>query len=65
MKNPPLSKPYFGLFWPADLIKTLFTYFNYKIKPKPSLDGTMSPNAILFSEHRYCTVILYDVFYLQ
>ena len=57
MKNPPHSKPYFGLFWPLKLIKTLFTYFNHKIKPKPSIDGTLSPNTIFFSEGLYCTVI--------
>ena len=57
MKNPPLSKPYFGLFWLAKLTKTLFTYFSHKIKPKSSLDGTLSPNTISFSEGLFCTVI--------
>ena len=57
MKNSPLSKPYFRLFWPAKLIKTLFDYFNHKIKPKPSLDGTLSPNTISISEGLYCTVL--------
>jgi hypothetical protein len=57
MKNFPHSKPYFGLFWPLKLIKTLFTYFNHKIKPKPSLDGTLSPNIFFFSEGLYCTVL--------
>ena len=51
------SPTYFGLFWPLKLIKTLFTYFNDEIKPKPSPDGTLSPNTILFSDGRYCTVL--------
>jgi hypothetical protein len=54
MKNPQLI---LAFFWPLKLIKTLFTYFNDKIKPKPSPDGTLSPNAILFSDGRYCTVL--------
>jgi hypothetical protein len=45
MKNPTLSKPLFGLFV---VIKTLFTYFNHKIKSKSSLDGNMKPT-IFFS----------------
>ena len=57
MKNLPHSKPYFGLFWPLKLIKTLFTYFYHKIKPKPSIDGTLSPNTIFISEGLYCTVL--------
>ena len=32
-----------ALFWHLKLIKTLFTYFNHKIKSKPSLNGTISP----------------------
>ena len=59
MKNPQLI---LAFFWPLKLIKTLFTYFNDKIKPKPSPDGTLSPNTILVSDGRYCTVILH--FYL-
>ena len=55
MKNLPHSKPYFGLFWPLKLIKTLFTYFYHKIKPKPSIDGTLSPNTIFISKGLYCT----------
>ena len=43
MKNPLLSKPYFGLFWHLKVIKTLFTYSNHEIKSKPSLNGTISP----------------------
>ena len=35
-----------ALFWHLKLIKTLFTYFNDKIKPKPSPDGTLSPNTL-------------------
>ena len=54
MKNPQLI---LAFFWPLKLIKTLFTYFNDKIKPKPSPEGTLSPNTILFSDGRYCTVI--------
>ena len=54
MKNPQLI---LAFFWPSKLIKTLFTYFNDKIKPKPSPDGTLSPNTILFSDGRYCTVL--------
>ena len=54
MKNPQLI---LAFFWPLKLIKTLFTYFNDKIKPKPSPDGTLSPNTILFSDGRYCTVL--------
>ena len=48
---PNLFWPY---FWHLKLIKTLSTYFNDKIKPKPSPDGTLSPNTILFSDGRYC-----------
>ena len=65
MKNPPLSKPYFGLFWPAKLIKTLFDYSNHKIKPKPSLVGTLSPNTISITEGLYCTVLGFIVLILQ
>ena len=57
MKNPQLI---LAFFWPLKLIKTLFTYFNDKIKPKPSPDGTLSPNTILFSDGRYCTVVVCD-----
>ena len=46
-----------ALFWHLKLIKTLFTYFNHKIKPKPSPNGTLSPNTIFFSDGLYCTVI--------
>ena len=54
MKNPQLI---LALFWHFKLIKTLFTYFNNKIKPKPSPGGTLSPNTILFSDGLYCTVL--------
>ena len=54
MKNPKLI---LASFWPLKLIETLITYFNDKIKPKPSPDGTLSPNTILFSDGRYCTVL--------
>ena len=57
MKNHPLPSLILDFFWPAELIKTLFTYFNHKIKPKPSLDGTLSPNSISFYEGLYCTVL--------
>ena len=49
---PNLFWPY---FWSLKLINTLSTYFNDKIKPKPSTDGTLSSNTILFSDGRYCT----------
>ena len=55
MKKPQLI---LAFFWPLKLIKTLFTYFNHKIMPKPSLDGTLSPNTISFSEGLYCTVLV-------
>ena len=55
MKNPQLSNIY---NWHLKLIKTFFTYFNHKIKPKPSPDETLSPNTIFFSEGLYCTVLL-------
>ena len=51
------SPTYFGLFWALKLVKTLFTYINNKIKPKPSLAGTLSPNTISFSDGWYCTVL--------
>ena len=54
MMNPQLI---LAFFWRLKLIKTLFTYFNDKIKPKPSPDGTLSPKTILFSDGRYCTVL--------
>ena len=52
--NPQLI---LAFFWPFKLIITLFTYFNDKIKPKPSPDGTLSQNTILFSDGRYCTAL--------
>ena len=57
MKNIQLI---LAFFWPFKLIKTLFTYFNHKIKPKTSPDGTLSPNTIFFSDTRYCTVTVQD-----
>ena len=32
-------------------------YFYHEIKPKPSIDGTLSPNTIFISEGLYCTVL--------
>ena len=51
------SPTFKAFFWPLKLIKTLFTYLNHKINPKPSPDGTLSPNTIFFSEGLYCTVL--------
>ena len=58
MKNPKLI---LAFFWPLKLIETLITYFNDKIKPKPSPDGTLSPNTIFFSDGLYCTVVCTNV----
>ena len=52
------SPTFQAFFWPLKLIKTLFTYVNYKIKSKPSLDGTMSPN-IFFSFPNPDTALCY------
>ena len=62
MKNPQLI---LALFWHFKLIKTLFTYFNNKIKPKPSPGGTLSPNTILFSDGLYCTVLAWPEFLIS
>ena len=55
MNDPQLI---LAFFWPLKVIKILFTYFNDKIKPKPSPDGNLSPNTILFSNGLHCIMWL-------
>ena len=56
MKNRQLI---LAIVWHLKLIKTLFIYFNHKIKPKPSPDGILSPNTISFTDGLYCTVLVF------
>ena len=52
-----ISKIFFACY--LDILKN---HLEHKIKPKPSLDGTLSSNTISFSEGLYCTVLVIKLF---
>ena len=58
MKNFTLSRLFFTIIWPLNVIKTLFTYFNHQIKSITSLNCNMTLIQFVIFEMWYCTVIV-------